>query len=142
MSDPDTDDIWPTTAERKAAQEQARALREAAAAGGLKFEAYLPPELALWLLDRVEKGDFHDPSEAAFVLLGEAKELEPHEDLRSELLKRSLGVAIAQADAGESLPGDEVMRALKEKFSKPLPEPARWNVAESVVGAVHDPERE
>ena len=30
---------------------QAKRLREQARAGGLRFEAYLPPDLAVWLID-------------------------------------------------------------------------------------------
>jgi hypothetical protein len=37
---------------------QARALREQAGKGGLRFEAYLPPDLAEWLLDLIERGVF------------------------------------------------------------------------------------
>lgn len=43
---------------------QAKALRETARKGGLKFEAYLPPWLAEWMLDMIERGVFTDPSEA------------------------------------------------------------------------------
>ncbi len=35
---------------------QARALREQARNGGLRFDAYLPPSLAEWLLERIESG--------------------------------------------------------------------------------------
>ncbi len=38
---------------------------------------------------------FLDPSKAVFVILGEHEELEPHADLRQELLKRSIDAAIA-----------------------------------------------
>lgn len=77
---------WPDPAGKAHAVEQAGRLRDKAAAGGLKFEAYLPPDLAVWLLDRIEQGKFIDPSEATFVLLGEARDL--------ELLKRSIQAAI------------------------------------------------
>jgi len=36
---------------------------------------------------------FFDPSEAMFVLLGEAKNLSPHQDFCDELLRRRLRVA-------------------------------------------------
>jgi hypothetical protein len=68
----------------------------------LRFQAFLPPILALWILDRIERGVFTDPSEAVFVLLDEARELElePHQHLRQELLKGSvakiLGLRLAQ----------------------------------------------
>ena len=67
---------------------QARALREQARKGGLRFDAYLPPSLAEWLLELIERGIFADPSEAVFVILGEHRDLEPHADLRREALKR------------------------------------------------------
>lgn len=83
-----SDTVWPSPVERDQARLQAQELRDRAREGGLRFQAYLPPEIALWLLDHVENSTFHNPSEAAFVLFREAKELEPHADLRSELLKR------------------------------------------------------
>jgi hypothetical protein len=57
------DDIY-DEATRRHAIEQAKALREQARAGGLRFEAYLPPDLAEWLLDQIGRGVFVDPSEA------------------------------------------------------------------------------
>jgi antitoxin ParD1/3/4 len=78
---------WRTPAERAADIAQARALREQARKGGLRFEAYLPPRLAEWLLDLVEQGVFTDPDEAVFVIRGEHKDLEPHAGLREELLR-------------------------------------------------------
>jgi antitoxin ParD1/3/4 len=78
-------EAWPTAEQKQKCVAQAKALRKQAAEGGLRFEAYLPPQLAEWLLERIEKGVFLDPSEAVFVLLGEYEELEPHTDLRQEL---------------------------------------------------------
>ena len=77
-----------------AEREQAKALREQARAGGLRFEAYLPPDMADWLLERVERGMFVDPSEAVFAIVKNFIELEPHRDLRDELLRRMLQAAI------------------------------------------------
>ncbi|MBO9100772.1 hypothetical protein J5287_22150 [Rhizobium sp. K1/93] len=88
------------------------------------FEAYLPPDLAVWLLDRIERGAFVDPSEATFVLLGEARDLEPHVDLRNELLKRVIQAAIDDPRPG--IPVEDVMESLRKKFENPLPEPAKW----------------
>ena len=90
----------------------------------MKFEAYLPPSLALWLLDLIEQGKFLDPSEGVFVILGEHKELEPHADLRRELLKRSIEAAADDPRPGIS--GEELKTLLREKRKAPLPEPARW----------------
>jgi len=79
-----TEDTWPPKEMTEQARQQARLVRDAAREGGMRFQAYLPPELALWLLDRIEQGMFVDPSEAVFVLLDEARELEVHLDLRKE----------------------------------------------------------
>ncbi len=103
---------------------QAKALMKQAGKGGLRFEAYLPPDLAEWLLDLIERGVFADPSEAVFVILGEHRELEPHADLRRELLRRSCQAAIN--DPRPSLSGDEVEKHLRELSAAPVPEPAVW----------------
>ena len=103
---------------------QAMALRAQAAQGGLRFEAYLPPELADWLLDQIERGIFAGPSEAVFVILGEHRELEPHADLREELLRRT--VQAAMDDPRPSLSGNEVETQLRELADTPLPEAAVW----------------
>ena len=57
-------EVWPTPEQREESIARARSLRKQAAEGGLRFEAYLPPQLAEWLLERIEKGVFLDPSEA------------------------------------------------------------------------------
>jgi len=104
---------------------QAKALREQARLGGLRFEAYLPPTIADWLLDHVECGTFRDPSEAVFVLLGEQQELEPHADLRREFLKRRI-----QARLDDPRPGiraDEVFARLEKMFDEPRSKPAVWS---------------
>jgi len=103
---------------------QARALREQAGKGGLRFEAYLPPDLAEWLLDLIERGVFADPSAAVFVMLGEHRDLEPHVDLRHELLQRTVQAAID--DPRPSLSGNEVETQLRELGDTPLPEAAIW----------------
>ena len=123
MTDTDAPE-WPDPADKAHAVEQAKQLRDQAAKGGLRFEAYLPPSLALWLLDRIEQGKFLDPSEAVFVIMGEHMELEPHADLRRELLKRSIKAAADDPRPGIS--GEEIKARLREKFKNPLPEPARW----------------
>ena len=99
-------------------------LREQARAGGLRFEAYLPPDLADWLLGRIEAGRFAGPAEAVFAILGEACELEPHEDMRGELLRRRLDAA--GAGLATARPADEVFHKLQRELARPLPEPARW----------------
>ena len=123
MSDTDAPE-WPDPIDKAHAVEQAKRLRNQVAEGGLRFEAYLPPSLALWLLDRIEQGKFLDPSEAVFVILGEHEELEPHADLRRELLKRSIQAAVDDPRPGIS--GKEMSAQLREMLKAPLPEPATW----------------
>jgi len=111
--------------EAKAARiAQARALKEQAGKGGLRFEAYLAPGLAEWLLDLIERGVFADPSEAVFVIFGEHRDLEPHADLRRELLSRLCQAAID--DPRPSLSGEDVQRHLQELLDTPMSEPALW----------------
>lgn len=110
-------------------------MREQASKGALRFEAYLPSALAEWLLDFVERGVFTDPSEAVFVILGEHKELEPHADLRKEILRRSLDAAIN--DPRPSLPGKEAMAQIARLFAEPRPQPAVWQQRQKNNNAAH-----
>ena len=57
MTDSDAPE-WPDPGDRTHAVEQAKRLRNQVNEGGLRFEAYLPPSLALWLLDLIEQGKF------------------------------------------------------------------------------------
>ena len=119
-----TDDLqndWRTAEDRAQDIAQARALKEQARKGGLRFEAYLPFGLAEWVLDFVERGVFADPSEAVFVILGEHRDLEPHADLRREFLKRSLEAAIN--DPRPSVPLEEAKERMKTLLAQP---PALW----------------
>ena len=103
--------------------EQARALNPIAAESGLKFEAYLPTDLGAWVLELVEKGDFLDPSEAVFVFMQQARELYPHDDLKEELLKRTLDERVNSDSPTYTL--EEVKARLKESL-KNRPNPASW----------------
>lgn len=114
---------WPSADEKARNVAQAIALRGQAKVGGLRFSAYLPPRLADWVLGLVENGTFIDPSEAVFVMLQEAQELEPHHDLRRELLNRRLQAA--EDDPCPGIPAEEVFRRLKEKCAS-SPDPATW----------------
>jgi Arc/MetJ-type ribon-helix-helix transcriptional regulator len=114
---------WPSAEEKANSVAQAIALREQAKAGGLRFSVYLPPGLAEWVLGLVEDGSFIDPSEAVFVKLQEAQELEPHDDLRRELLVRMLQAA--EDDPRPGTPAKEALKRIKEKLAS-MPEPAVW----------------
>ncbi|MBN2629016.1 MAG: hypothetical protein JXR75_00585 [Rhodobacteraceae bacterium] len=106
------------------AKQQVQSIRDAASDGGLRFQAYLPPALALWLLDRIENGIFVDPSEAVFVLFEQARELEPHVDLQQDLLRRQISRAIN--DPRPSISADELQARFKAAREKPRPDPAVW----------------
>ena len=103
---------------------QAAALRDQAREGGLQFEAFLPSSLADWLLERIERGMFASPAEAVFAIFTEARELEPHRDLRDEVLRRMIDAARANLES--ALPHDEAMAELREEMARPRPAPARW----------------
>jgi antitoxin ParD1/3/4 len=107
---------------RKQGAAQAAALQEQARAGGLRFEAYLPPRLASWILDKVARGVFADPSDAVFVLLGEQRDLEAHADLRQETMCRSLQAAMDDPRPGA--PADAFLQRLRQKKEAPRLEPA------------------
>lgn len=111
-------------ADNHAERDQAKALREQARAGGLRFEAYLTGDQADWLLARVERGLFVDPSEAVFAIVQNFIEMEPHRDLRDELLGRLLDAAAADLESAR--PAEEVFAELRRELAKPRPEPARW----------------
>jgi len=116
-------------AERKAGAIHAAALKAQAAAGGLRFEAYLPPDMAVGLLELIERGTFKDPSEAVFVMVGEQQELAAHPDLRGELLRRTIEDA-----ANDPHPGcfaAEVFSQIAAELAAPRPPAAVWDSAVS-----------
>jgi antitoxin ParD1/3/4 len=104
---------------------QAKRLRDQARQGGLRLEAFLPPVLADWLLSLVERGVFTDPSEAVFVMLGEQQELEPHADLREEIMRRSDQAAMDDLHPGISQ--EQMAEWLQTLAASPRPEPAVWS---------------
>ena len=116
------DDIY-DEATRRHGIEQAKALREQARGGGLRFEAYLPRGMAEWLLDQIERGVFIDPSEAVFVMLTEQRDLEPHADLREEILRRSDQAAM---DDPRRIPHEEVVEKMRVLAATPRPAAATW----------------
>ena len=93
-------------------------------AGGLRFEAYLPGDMADWLLAQVEQGHFVDPSEAVFAIVGNFHDLEPHRDLRDELLRRLLQAAVDDPRPG--IPHEQVQAEMARRRVEPRTAPARW----------------
>lgn len=102
--------------------QQVQSLKQQSQTGGLEFRAYLPPRLAEWVLDMVGKGIFVDPSEAVFVFMGQAKDIEPHEDIKREILRRRL----EQAENRKTYTSEEVKEYLEER-AKYRTDPAIWN---------------
>ena len=100
---------------------QARVLRERVATGGLRFEAYLPSDLALWVLDLVERGTFTSPDEAVSVFMGRARDLDPQSDLRRELFHRMIEAAREEP----FIEAEEVWGRREEKVQNRT-EPATW----------------
>ncbi len=90
----------------------------------MRFEVYLPASLAEWVLELVERDVFTDPGEAVFVILGEHRDLEPHADLREEILRRTLQAAMDNPRPGCT--ADEVMERIGRLMSEPRAEPAVW----------------
>ena len=115
---------WRNPEDRERDIAQARALRDQAREGGLRFEAFLPPGLAEWVLDLVARGVFTSPSDAAFVMLGVQRDLEPHADLRREILKRSVQAAID--DPRPPISAEELRKTLRRRWEAPRPKPAVW----------------
>ena len=105
--------------------EQAKALRERAARDGIRFDAYLPPSIAEWVLDRIIAGDFVDPSEVAFYAVKELQELSDHPSVREAFLKARIEEAVASAEAGNTFTGEEVLARLEERAAQ-MQEPPRW----------------
>jgi len=103
---------------------QARALQQQAGRGGLIFEAYLPPVLASWLLGEIARGVFDDPNTAISIVLAEYRELEPHADLRRELLQRTIQAALA--DPQPPIAASDVAKQLQAPAPERQPEPAVW----------------
>ena len=76
----------------------------------------------------VENGDFHSPGEAVFVMMGLAKQLDPHQDLKEEILRRELDKRINDSQGTKYYSHEEVkarMEKVKEEL-KNRPDPPVW----------------
>jgi antitoxin ParD1/3/4 len=117
-------DEWLSPKLQAEASEKARSLRDQATKVGLKFEAFLPSGLALWLLDKIEQGEFINPAQAAYELLKQTRELEPHADLRDELTRRSVQAAID--DPRPPIDAEALMKKMEEIAKRPAEKAAVW----------------
>jgi antitoxin ParD1/3/4 len=102
-------------------------VRRQAAKGGLRFEAYLPPGLAEWVIGLVERDIFQSPSEAVFVAMQSFRELDEHTDLKQELLNRAIQKGIDSAEQGRAMPAEDVFARLRKAMEGPRAEPAVWD---------------
>lgn len=97
------------------------------AESGLRFEAYLPSDLALWVVELVEQGAFTSPSEAVFVAMQTYQELDQHPEVKKELLRQMLAAAEQDVKGGKGIPHEEVIAELKKRASQKKSEPAVWD---------------
>ena len=104
-------------------------VRRQAAAGGLRFEAYLPPGLAEWVIRLVEQEIFHSPSEAVFVAMQSFRELDDHPDVQQELLTRIIQKGTDSVEEGGGIPAEEVIARLRNAMEGPKAEPAVWDTS-------------
>ena len=104
---------------------QAQVLKAQVKTGGLKFETYLPPAVALWVLEQVEQGVFIDPAEAIFVLMQQAHDIDPHDDLKLAILKKRIEHGMDSAKNGQTYSAEEVA-ARMERLKKQRTPPAVW----------------
>ena len=97
------------------------------AEGGLQFAAYLPPKLALWVVELVEQGAFTSPSEAVFVAMQTYQELDRHPEVKKELLRQMLAAAVQEAEEGKCISHEDVIAELRDKARQEKLESAVWD---------------
>lgn len=126
----DPENIHPleTAKSAKLRIEQARRLKPLVREHGLKFEVFLPSSLASWVLEMVENGDFHSPGEAVFVMMRLAKDLDPHQDLKEEILRREFDKRMNDRKGMKYYTFEEVKARIEEvkKKRKNRSEPPVW----------------
>ncbi len=123
---PVTNKLWvETDASANQRIEQAAYLKAQAKTGGLKFETYLPPDIAVWVLDMVEQGVFIDPGEAVFVFMQQARDIDQHDDLKRDILKKRVEQGISDIKKGRTFTAEEV-KARMNNLRNSQTEPVVW----------------
>jgi Arc/MetJ-type ribon-helix-helix transcriptional regulator len=97
------------------------------AEGGLQFEAYLPSDLASWVVELVEQGAFTSPSEAVFVAMQTFRELDRHPEIKNALLGRMIADAEKDIEKGNTISHEQVMAELERILFQKTPTPAKWD---------------
>lgn len=93
----------------------------------LQFEAYLPSDLASWVVELVEQGAFTSPSEAVFVAMQTFRELDRHPEIKNALLGQMLADAEKDIEKGNIISHEEVIAELERSFSQKTPTPVKWD---------------
>lgn len=107
--------------------DQAKRILESGAiqrGASLKVELLLQPRQAEWILNKVVDRTYFSPSDALFHILTEYREIEPHNDIRQEVLRRSLDAVSLE----NTVPLEDVLK----EFDK-IPErhqPVEWKKEE------------
>lgn len=118
-ADGDEYDVW-----RDHNMQQARELLLSLGERGLRFEVFLPGEMAHWFLTTISAGRFAHPNEMIVEMATVFRRLELHPDLKQELLARHI----------DQVRADKVPRTSNESLSKGIdqlgaikaPEPLEW----------------
>jgi len=110
-------------AARAAASAQAAALAAQAAKGGLRFEVWLEPSTATWMLERIAAGDFIDPVEATNHAFQDMKELSRHPRVRQALLSEMISAALEEPRTDGPVLIEEIMAELEANAGQ---EAAAW----------------
>jgi hypothetical protein len=108
---------------------------EQASKAGLKFEMYLVPSIAKWIIELIADGSFLDPSDALFNFLNEFKDFVEHKDLRSEVFKRTIQKSLDNINAGGKIYTSEELSACLAEDQNNTIEPAVWVKDSSVYNA-------
>lgn len=115
---------WHTPEDQQAQIHQAQDLKAQAARNGLTFEAFLPPSLAVQLLNAIADGAFRDPSEFVFVAAKTFFAVENHPDLKRELLKQQVQAGL---NSGPGLSTEALLAELNATAGMwKTEEPAVW----------------
>ncbi|MGL3607643.1 hypothetical protein ACSV9I_14095 [Rhizobium sp. G187] len=117
--DGDEYDVW-----RNHNMQQARQLLSSLGDRGLRFEAFLPSELANWFLTTISVGRFAHPNEMIVEMATVFRQLELHPDLMQELLARQINQVRAGKTQGVS--NELLSKQMDELWTRQAPGPLEW----------------
>ena len=91
---------------------------------GLRFKAFLPGDLAHWLLTTVSAGHFTHPNEMIVEMAKVYRILELHPDLKQELLERHINQV--RADKAPRTSNESLSEGIDQLGAIQAPEPLEW----------------